>query len=113
MYFVFLLIVIWQVFAMGNMYLTDGQKIVEEGFLAGYTSSTYAVVALIALGGLLVPCVIQQFDNLIKVLLSKSLLSSSPLHTPLSYMVRRLGLSIYSSASLTYSHIHYHLYVLL
>ena len=32
---------------------------------------------------------------------------------PLSYVVRRLGLSICSSASLTYSHTHYHLYLLL
>ena len=66
---------------MGNMYLTDSQKIIEEGFLAGYTSSTYAVVALIALGGLLVPLIIQQFDNLIKVVLSELLLSSSPLQS--------------------------------
>ncbi|XP_033124564.1 UDP-galactose translocator-like [Anneissia japonica] len=54
------------VLGLGAMWLKDGEAIQEKGFFFGYTKYVWMVIALQALGGLLVAVVVKYADNILK-----------------------------------------------
>ncbi|XP_068197696.1 solute carrier family 35 member A3b [Antennarius striatus] len=53
-------------FGVGGMMAYDGEKVRQLGMFQGYTSITYTVVVLQAVGGLIVAVVIKYADNILK-----------------------------------------------
>lgn len=53
-------------FGLAGMIVYDGQRVRESGMFQGYNTITYTVVALQALGGLVVAVVIKYADNILK-----------------------------------------------
>ncbi|KAK3546738.1 hypothetical protein QTP70_033610 [Hemibagrus guttatus] len=53
-------------FGVAGVFVQDGDKVRENGILQGYTSVTWAVVILQAMGGLIVAAVIKYADNILK-----------------------------------------------
>eukprot|EP00929_Paragymnodinium_shiwhaense_P102297 TRINITY_DN6549_c0_g1_i1.p1 TRINITY_DN6549_c0_g1~~TRINITY_DN6549_c0_g1_i1.p1 ORF type:complete len:389 (+),score=55.02 TRINITY_DN6549_c0_g1_i1:141-1307(+) len=54
------------VFGLVGCFLTDGEKIMTDGFLQGYTPLVWLVICLQAFGGLIVAAVLKYADNLLK-----------------------------------------------
>ncbi|KAM8890605.1 solute carrier family 35 member A3a isoform X1 [Synchiropus splendidus] len=54
------------VFGLFGMFLYDGERVKESGMFQGYNSITWTVVALQALGGLVIAAVIKYADNILK-----------------------------------------------
>ncbi|XP_050952929.1 solute carrier family 35 member A3b isoform X1 [Labeo rohita] len=54
------------IFGLGGVFAYDGERVQENGFFQGYTSLTWTVVALQALGGLVIAAVIKYADNILK-----------------------------------------------
>ena len=52
---------------VGLMVTADGAKVQANGFFYGYTPVTWCVIAIQALGGLVIAMVIKYADNIIKV----------------------------------------------
>lgn len=53
-------------FGLMGVYVYDGELVARDGFFQGYSRLTWAVVALQALGGLVVAAVIKYADNILK-----------------------------------------------
>ncbi|XP_028974866.1 solute carrier family 35 member A3b isoform X1 [Esox lucius] len=53
-------------FGLMGVFVYDGERVRESGVFQGYTSLTWTVVALQALGGLVVAAVIKYADNILK-----------------------------------------------
>ncbi|KAJ8011267.1 hypothetical protein DPEC_G00056380 [Dallia pectoralis] len=53
-------------FGLFGVFVYDGKQVKESGFFQGYNSLTWTVVALQALGGLVVATVIKYADNILK-----------------------------------------------
>ncbi|XP_041134302.1 UDP-N-acetylglucosamine transporter [Polyodon spathula] len=54
------------VFGLMGVYVYDGERVQEHGMFQGYSSLTWAVVSLQALGGLVIAAVIKYADNILK-----------------------------------------------
>nr|KAF6304777.1 hypothetical protein mPipKuh1_009233 [Pipistrellus kuhlii] len=54
------------VFGLMGVYVYDGELVSQNGFFQGYNRLTWAVVALQALGGLVIAAVIKYADNILK-----------------------------------------------
>ncbi|KAL1022936.1 hypothetical protein UPYG_G00034430 [Umbra pygmaea] len=54
------------VFSLMGMFAYDGNRVQESGMFQGYTTVTWVVVALQALGGLVIAAVIKYADNILK-----------------------------------------------
>ncbi|XP_062854888.1 solute carrier family 35 member A3a [Trichomycterus rosablanca] len=54
------------IFGLFGMLLYDGERVREHGMFQGYSSVTWAVVSLQALGGLVIAAVIKYADNILK-----------------------------------------------
>ncbi|KAL4608132.1 UDP-N-acetylglucosamine transporter-like isoform X1 [Arapaima gigas] len=54
------------VFGLMGMFTYDGEKVKESGIFQGYNALTWTVVALQALGGLVIAAVIKYADNILK-----------------------------------------------
>jgi UDP-sugar transporter A1/2/3 len=49
-----------------GVYTTDFTKVTEDGFFQGYNTIVWIVIALQALGGLVIAAVIKYADNILK-----------------------------------------------
>ncbi|XP_051769815.1 solute carrier family 35 member A3b isoform X2 [Ctenopharyngodon idella] len=54
------------IFGLGGVFACDGERVRENGLFQGYNKVTWAVVALQALGGLVIAAVIKYADNILK-----------------------------------------------
>ncbi|XP_076009405.1 solute carrier family 35 member A3a [Genypterus blacodes] len=54
------------VFGLMGMMMYDGERVTQSGMFQGYNTVTWAVVALQALGGLVIAAVIKYADNILK-----------------------------------------------
>ncbi|CAK9046457.1 UDP-N-acetylglucosamine transporter (Golgi UDP-GlcNAc transporter) (Solute carrier family 35 member A3) [Durusdinium trenchii] len=54
------------ILAFIGCYVQDGKKIAENGFMQGYSGLVWAVIALQAIGGLVVAAVLKYADNILK-----------------------------------------------
>ncbi|XP_048844938.1 solute carrier family 35 member A3b isoform X1 [Brienomyrus brachyistius] len=54
------------VFGLMGMFVYDGERVKESGMFQGYNKITWTVVALQALGGLVIAAVIKYADNILK-----------------------------------------------
>ncbi|XP_052405613.1 UDP-N-acetylglucosamine transporter isoform X1 [Carassius gibelio] len=54
------------VFGLGGVFAYDGERVQENGLFQGYNHVTWTVVALQALGGLVIAAVIKYADNILK-----------------------------------------------
>lgn len=54
------------IFGLMGVYVYDGELVSQNGFFQGYNRLTWAVVALQALGGLVIAAVIKYADNILK-----------------------------------------------
>ncbi|XP_043114458.1 UDP-N-acetylglucosamine transporter-like isoform X1 [Puntigrus tetrazona] len=54
------------VFGLGGVFAYDGERVQENGLFQGYNGLTWTVVALQALGGLVIAAVIKYADNILK-----------------------------------------------
>ncbi|XP_073499159.1 UDP-N-acetylglucosamine transporter isoform X2 [Phyllobates terribilis] len=54
------------IFGMMGVLVYDGDRVSKEGFFQGYNNLTWTVVALQALGGLVIAAVIKYADNILK-----------------------------------------------
>ncbi|KAE8594522.1 hypothetical protein XENTR_v10019680 [Xenopus tropicalis] len=54
------------IFGLMGVYIYDGERVSNGGFFQGYNNLTWAVVALQALGGLVIAAVIKYADNILK-----------------------------------------------
>merc|ERR1711862_857677 len=51
---------------MGGCFMQDGAKIMQDGFLQGYSPIVWTVILLQAVGGLVVAAVLKYADNILK-----------------------------------------------
>ncbi|XP_029607071.1 UDP-N-acetylglucosamine transporter-like isoform X2 [Salmo trutta] len=54
------------VFGLMGMFVYNGERVRESGMFKGYNTITWTVVALQALGGLVIAAVIKYADNILK-----------------------------------------------
>ncbi|XP_018080140.1 solute carrier family 35 (UDP-N-acetylglucosamine (UDP-GlcNAc) transporter), member A3, gene 2 L homeolog isoform X1 [Xenopus laevis] len=54
------------IFGLIGVFIYDGERVSQGGFFQGYNNLTWAVVALQALGGLVIAAVIKYADNILK-----------------------------------------------
>uniref|UniRef100_A0A671Q5S6 UDP-N-acetylglucosamine transporter-like n=1 Tax=Sinocyclocheilus anshuiensis TaxID=1608454 RepID=A0A671Q5S6_9TELE len=54
------------IFGLGGVFAYDGERVQENGLFQGYNHVTWTVVALQALGGLVIAAVIKYADNILK-----------------------------------------------
>ncbi|XP_052467716.1 UDP-N-acetylglucosamine transporter-like isoform X2 [Carassius gibelio] len=54
------------IFGLGGVFVCDGERVHENGLFQGYSGLTWTVVALQALGGLVIAAVITYADNILK-----------------------------------------------
>ncbi|XP_030062129.1 UDP-N-acetylglucosamine transporter isoform X2 [Microcaecilia unicolor] len=54
------------IFGLLGVYIYDGERVSQNGFFQGYNRFTWTVVALQALGGLVIAAVIKYADNILK-----------------------------------------------
>uniref|UniRef100_A0A8C1V6T1 Solute carrier family 35 member A3b n=1 Tax=Cyprinus carpio TaxID=7962 RepID=A0A8C1V6T1_CYPCA len=54
------------IFGLGGVFVYDGERVRENGLFQGYNGLTWTVVALQALGGLVIAAVITYADNILK-----------------------------------------------
>ncbi|CAH2311586.1 UDP-N-acetylglucosamine transporter isoform X2 [Pelobates cultripes] len=54
------------IFGLMGVFIYDGERVSQGGFFQGYNNLTWAVVALQALGGLVIAAVIKYADNILK-----------------------------------------------
>ncbi|XP_069825138.1 UDP-N-acetylglucosamine transporter isoform X2 [Dendropsophus ebraccatus] len=54
------------IFGLMGVFIYDGDQVSKEGFFQGYNNLTWTVVALQALGGLVIAAVIKYADNILK-----------------------------------------------
>ncbi|XP_053325669.1 UDP-N-acetylglucosamine transporter isoform X2 [Spea bombifrons] len=54
------------IFGLMGVFIYDGERVSKDGFFQGYNNLTWAVVALQALGGLVIAAVIKYADNILK-----------------------------------------------
>ncbi|XP_029473806.1 UDP-N-acetylglucosamine transporter isoform X2 [Rhinatrema bivittatum] len=54
------------IFGLLGVYIFDGDRVSQNGFFQGYNKLTWTVVALQALGGLVIAAVIKYADNILK-----------------------------------------------